>query len=70
MTRVQAFAGFTVGAAYAMRMEDKAGTLEPGKWADFILIDQDIFTVPAKDIWKTVVDETWLAGRRVFVRKP
>ena len=70
LTRVQAFAGFTVGAAYAMRMEDKAGTLEPGKWADFILIDQDIFTVPAKDIWKTVVDETWLAGRRVFVRKP
>ncbi len=70
LTRVQAFAGFTVGAAYAMRMEDKAGTLEPGKWADFILIDQDIFMVPAKDIWKTVVDETWLAGRRVFVRKP
>ena len=70
LSRVEAFAGFTTGAAYAEKMEDKIGTLEPGKWADFILVDRDIFAVPAEDIWKTTVDETWLAGRRVFVRKP
>ena len=70
LTRVQAFAGFTSGAAYAMRMEDRTGTLEPGKWADFILIDRDIFTSPAQDVWKTTVDETWLAGRRIYVRQP
>ena len=69
LSRVEAFAGFTTGAAYAEKMEDKIGTLEPGKWADFILVDRDIFAVPAEDIWKTTVDETWLAGRRVFVRK-
>lgn len=70
LSRAEAFAGFTTGAAYAEKMEDRIGTLEPGKWADFILVDRDIFTVPAQDIWKTTVDETWLAGRRVFVRKP
>lgn len=69
LSRVEAFAGFTTGAAYAEKMEDKIGTLEPGKWADFILIDRDIFEVPAAEIWKTKVDETWLAGQRVFVRK-
>ena len=65
----QALAAFTTGAAYAGHAETMVGSLEPGKWADFILIDRDIFAAPAGDVWKTKVDETWLAGRRVFVRK-
>ena len=41
----QAFKGFTLDAAYAGHMEDTLGTLTEGKWADFILVDQDIFTI-------------------------
>ncbi|MDC8832270.1 amidohydrolase [Alteromonas gilva] len=62
----QAFKGFTLDAAYAAHMEDSLGGLTPGKWADFILVDQDIFSVPAQDIWKTQVIQTWLAGEKVF----
>lgn len=66
MTIEQAFRGFTLDAAYAAHMEDTLGTLTPGKWADFILVDQDIFTVPASALWKTTVLQTWLAGEKVY----
>ena len=62
----QAFKGFTLDAAYAAHMEDTLGTLTPGKWADFILVDQDIFSIAPQDIWKTKVMQTWLAGEKVF----
>ena len=66
LTRAQAFAAFTLGAAYAGQQEGKVGTLLPGRWADFILVDRDIFEVAADAIWETRVSETWVAGKRVF----
>ncbi|TVQ16715.1 MAG: amidohydrolase, partial [Balneolaceae bacterium] len=66
LTREEALHGFTLGAAYAGHMEDIVGSLEPGKWADFILIDRDYFTVPEEEIWQIRVLETWLAGERVY----
>ncbi|NDW22741.1 amidohydrolase family protein [Alteromonas hispanica] len=62
----QAFKGFTLDAAYAGHMEDTLGTLTEGKWADFILVDQDIFTIDPKHIWKTKVLSTYVAGEQVF----
>ena len=66
MTLKQAFRGFTLDAAYAAHMESTLGTLEPGKWADFILIDRDLFDIPEQDLWKVQVLETYVAGDRVF----
>ena len=66
LTIKQAFKGFTLDAAYSGHMEDTLGTLTPGKWADFILVDQDIFTIDKKDIWKTQVHATYIAGKKVF----
>ncbi len=68
LTLPQAFAAFTTGAAYAEHAEDKIGTLTPGKWADFIIVDRDIFAGPPSAIWKAQVMETWVGGRRVFRR--
>ena len=66
MTVTEALRAFTLDAAYAAHQEDTQGTLEPGKWADFILIDQDIFKIDPARIWKTRVLQTWVAGKSVY----
>ncbi|WMW79564.1 amidohydrolase family protein [Undibacterium cyanobacteriorum] len=66
MTRLEAFRCFTLDAAYAAHQENIIGSLEQGKWADFIVIDRDIFKVPVKDIHATQVLQTWQAGKQVY----
>ena len=61
--------GFTRGAAYAGFAEAKIGSLEPGKWADFILVDRDVAAVDQKALAATKVLETWVAGKKVWVRQ-
>ena len=63
----QALRAFTLGAAYAGFAEDKIGTLERGKYADFVLIDRDIFAgATAEQIRGTKVLQTWIAGTRAW----
>jgi predicted amidohydrolase YtcJ len=63
----QAFHAFTVGAAYAGFAEGQIGSLEKGHYADFVLIDRDIFSgIPAWAIRETKPIETWVAGQRAW----
>jgi len=63
---LEAFRAFTLDAAYAEHQETAIGSLEPGKWADFILTDRDLFKIAPAEIWKIKVEQTWVAGERVF----
>jgi len=67
LTIEQAFAAFTRTAAYAGFAEDRLGTLEKGRYADFLFLDRDIFAgAAAGDIRETKVVETWMNGVRVW----
>jgi predicted amidohydrolase YtcJ len=62
----QALAAFTRGAAYAGFAESRIGALEPGKWADFILVDRDPSKVDAQSLARTQVLQTWVAGKKAW----
>jgi len=66
----QALSGFTRDAAYAGFAEQKIGSLEPGKWADFIIVDRDLSAVDPQTLARTQVLETWVAGKKVWERSP
>lgn len=68
LTRDEALRLFTTDAAYAAHMEKEVGSLEPGHWADFILIDRDYFKVPESEIDDIRVEATYVAGRKVAGR--
>jgi predicted amidohydrolase YtcJ len=69
VTREQALAAFTTGAAFAGQAEDRVARLSPGYRADFILVDVDpILSTPA-ELRATKVSETWVGGKRVFRAK-
>ncbi|VVT25098.1 Metal-dependent hydrolase [Sphingomonas sp. EC-HK361] len=69
VTREQAWWAFTGGAAYAGFAEGKFGSLQPGQRADFIIVDRDPTIVNAGDLRRTVVQQTWVGGEKVFERK-
>lgn len=58
--------GFTIDAAYQMHMEDQIGSIEVGKKADLVVLDQDIFDIDAYDIHETGVVLTMMDGEIVY----
>lgn len=60
--------GYTRQAAFAGFADKRFGSLIPGQRADFILIDRDISVARPTDIRTTQVLETWIGGKRVFMK--
>ena len=66
LTRKEVLMGMTIWAAKAAFEENEKGSLEPGKAADFILLDNDLIKCPVNEILKTKVTATFINGEKVF----
>lgn len=66
MTRDEALQSMTIWPAYAGFQESMLGSLTPGKYADFVVLDRDIMQVPDTEILSTRVISTWIGGKRVY----
>ncbi|HET6552243.1 MAG TPA: amidohydrolase [Dyella sp.] len=69
VSRIQALAGFTRGAAYAAFMENEVGMLKTGMRADFVILDADIMTVSPRQIADLKPESTWVDGKPVYQAK-
>ena len=66
LTLAETIRGFTLDAAYAAFEEGTRGTIEPGKLADFTIVEGDLYTMPAEELYKAKVRATVVGGEVVF----
>ncbi len=66
LSRRQAIEFYTRNNAHLLFWENEVGSLEPGKRADFIVVDRDLLTCPDDAVRETRVLETWVEGKRVW----
>ena len=66
LTREQALRGMTIWAARSNFEETEKGSLEPGKYADFVILDRDLMDTPETDLLQARVLKTFINGEKVF----
>lgn len=66
MTREEALQSMTIWAARAGFQESVIGSIAPGKFADFVVLDRDIMRVPEGELLSARVVSTWLGGKPVY----
>jgi predicted amidohydrolase YtcJ len=69
LTRTEALKGITIWAAKANFEEKEKGSLEPGKYADFVILDKDIMKVKGAELPKIKVIKTYINGVKVYDKK-
>ncbi len=69
LTREQTIRGMTIWAAKASFEEKKKGSLEKGKFADFVILDTDLMNCPISELLKTKVLATYSGGEKVYSKK-
>jgi predicted amidohydrolase YtcJ len=69
ITVEEALAAYTTNNAYAAFLEGELGTLEPGKFADLVVLSHDVLTIDPVEIERVEVDLTMVAGKVVYERE-
>ncbi|MEX2349503.1 MAG: amidohydrolase [Flavobacteriaceae bacterium] len=68
LSREETLRGMTIWAAYSNFEENEKGSIETGKFADFIILEKDIMTVEENEIPNIQVEATFMNGKMVFER--
>lgn len=68
LSREQTIRSMTIWAAKAAFEENEKGSIEAGKYADFVILDTDLMTASPEQVLKTNVIQTWIGGELVFDR--
>jgi predicted amidohydrolase YtcJ len=66
LTMEEAIKYYTYGSAYAQFMDDRKGMIRKGYFADIVIVDKDLLTIPESEIMKTKVDYTIVGGKVVY----
>ena len=66
LTREQAIRFYTINNAFLTFEEARKGSLEPGKFADFVVLDRDILTCPVEEVKDIKVEATYLGGSQLY----
>ncbi len=66
LTSTETFAGMSIWAAMGNFWEEETGTLEVGKFADFIVLDKNPYTATLNQLGTMEVIETYISGKSVF----
>jgi len=69
LNRKQALMGMTIWAAKANFEEKEKGSIEPGKYADFVMLDKDIMTATGAELPNVKVLKTYVNGEKVYEKK-
>jgi hypothetical protein len=69
LSRTEVIRFYTINNAYLLLAERERGSLEPGKLADFIVLEDDILTCPIDRVKDIQVNRTYVGGKCVFVRR-
>jgi predicted amidohydrolase YtcJ len=69
LTREETLKGMTIWAAYGAFEEDEKGSLEPGKYADFVILNEDLMTVDIEKVPELKVQSTYINGELVYENK-
>lgn len=69
LTLHETLVGFTEGPAHGAFLEGKAGVIRPGAMADWVVLDEPLESLDVEDIRHLRVKETWVGGRRVYLRE-
>jgi predicted amidohydrolase YtcJ len=69
LSREEAIKGMTIWAAKSNFEEVEKGSLEKGKFADFIILNKDLMTIDAKTVLDISVFATYIGGKKVYQKK-